>query len=308
MTENNKNDVSRVLVVGYGVLGRGIASLFARGGMQVTAVDPHVDLASPVPENVTLSNAYPEECSDLVVEAIFEDMAAKIAVFGDLEAKYGTAPVIASNTSGLPLEEMADALEHPERFIGMHFFTPAEVTPLVEVVRTRYTEDWAIERAVAALAAADREAILLLKPIVGYLWNRLQHAILHEAYSLVESGVVKPEDVDKVAKRLLGPRFCVTGLLEGKDIFNLEPHINAQRSIVPHLSHTGKHCAILDRKMERREFGIRTGKGFYDWTGRDANDVAAAAARKLTKLSAFLENDLNEGEPDLSPVGSLPPE
>ena len=308
MTKTNNKEVSRVLVVGFGVLGRGIAALFSRGGMQVTAVDPHVDLASPVPEGVSLSHGYPEECPDLVVEAIFEDMAAKIAVFGELEATYGTHPVIASNTSGLPLDEMAAALAHPGRFIGMHFFTPAEVTPLVEVVRTSHSEDWAIDRAVAALEAADREAILLSKPIIGYLWNRLQHAILHEAYSLVENGVVKPEDIDKVAKQLLGPRFCVTGLLEGKDIFNLEPHIQAQRSIVPHLSHTNKHCAILDRKMERREFGIRTGKGFYDWTGRDADDVAASAARKLTKLSAFLENDLNEGEPDLSPAGSLPPE
>jgi 3-hydroxybutyryl-CoA dehydrogenase len=190
----------------------------------------------------------------------------------------------------------------------MHFFTPADVSPLVEVVRVAATDDVTVDRAVAALEKAGREAIVLTKPIIGYLWNRLQHAILHEAYHMVENGIVKPEDVDKVAKQLLGPRFCVAGLLEGKDIFNLEPHMLAQKSIVPHLNHSATPCAILDRKLARREFGVHTGKGFYDWTGRDAAQVAASAGRKLTRLNEFLENELNKGEPDVSHRGSLPPD
>jgi 3-hydroxybutyryl-CoA dehydrogenase len=300
------NPVSSVLVIGFGVLGRGIARLFAGAGMTVSAINPHVTDDGTLPAGIRLVTDLPKEAPDLVVEAIVEVLDAKIAVFRDLEAAYGAGPIIASNTSGLPLEEMAKALKHPERFIGMHFFTPADVTPLVEVVRVAATRDEVIERAVAALETAGREAIVLSKPIIGYLWNRLQHAILHEAYYLVENGIVKPEDVDKVAKKLLGPRFCVTGLLEGKDIFNLEPHILAQRSIVPHLNLSTTPCAILDRKMERREFGIRTGRGFYDWHGRDAAEVAAAAGRKLKRLGVFLENDLEKGEPDVSPMGSLP--
>ena len=298
--------ISKVLVVGFGVLGRGIARLFAGAGMQVSALDPYVQDDGNLPAGIRLLSELPAEAPDLVVEAIVEVLDAKVAVFRKLETAYGAAPIIASNTSGLPLQEMANTLDHPERFIGMHFFTPADVTPLVEVVRVAQTGDDVIERAVAALETAGREAIVLSKPIIGYLWNRLQHAILHEAYHLVEDGVVKPEDVDKVAKKLLGPRFCVNGLLEGKDIFNLEPHIMAQRSIVPHLNHSKTPCAILERKLERREFGIRTGKGFYDWHGRDAAQVAAAAGRKLKRLGDFLENDLDRGEPDVSPMGSLP--
>lgn len=300
--------ISRVLVVGYGVLGRGIARLFAGAGMEVSALDPHVADDGAQPLGIRLVRELPETAPDLVIEAIFEVLEAKIAVFRDLEAAYGAGPIIASNTSGLPLEEMAKALEDPGRFIGMHFFTPADVSPLVEVVRVAATRDDVIERAVAALAAAGREAIVLARPIIGYLWNRLQHAILHEAYHLVENGIVKPEDVDKVTKKLLGPRFCVTGLLEGKDIFNLEPHILAQRSIVPHLNLAKQPSAILDRKMERKEFGIRTGRGFYDWEGRDPAAVAAATGRKLKRLGDFLENELEKGEPDLSPRGSLPPD
>lgn len=299
--------ISRVLIVGFGVLGRGIARLFAGAGMQVSAFDPHVKDDGSLPAGIRLLGELPKEAPDLIVEAIIEVLDAKVTVFKDLEAAYGAVPIIASNTSGLPLEEMAKELKHPERFIGMHFFTPADVSPLVEVVRVAATNDVTIERAVAALAVAGREAIVLTKPIIGYLWNRLQHAILHEAYHMIENGIVKPEDVDKVAKQLLGPRFCVAGLLEGKDIFNLEPHILAQRSIVPHLNLSKTPCAILDRKMERKEFGIRTGKGFYDWEGRDPAQVAAAAGRKLKRLGEFLENELEKGEPDLSPKGSLPP-
>ncbi|WP_316977504.1 3-hydroxyacyl-CoA dehydrogenase family protein [Shumkonia mesophila] len=302
----NSAPISSVLVIGFGVLGRGIARLFAGAGMSVSAFDPHVKDDGALPAGIRLVRALPKEAPDLVVEAIVEVLDAKIAVFRDLEAAYGAGPIIASNTSGLPLQEMADALKHPERFIGMHFFTPADVTPLVEVVRVAETGDEVIERAVGALEAAGREAIVLSKPVIGYLWNRLQHAMLHEAYHLVENGIVKPEDIDKVAKKLLGPRFCVTGLLEGKDIFNLEPHILAQKSIVPHLNLAKSPCAILERKLERKEFGIRTGKGFYDWQGRDAAEVAAAAGRKLRRLGEFLENDLEKGEPDLSPMASLP--
>lgn len=302
----NSAPISSVLVIGFGVLGRGIARLFAGAGMSVSAFDPHVKDDGALPAGIRLVRALPKEAPDLVVEAIVEVLDAKVAVFRDLEAAYGAGPIIASNTSGLPLQEMADALKHPERFIGMHFFTPADVTPLVEVVRVAETGDEVIERAVGALEAAGREAIVLSKPVIGYLWNRLQHAMLHEAYHLVENGIVKPEDIDKVAKKLLGPRFCVTGLLEGKDIFNLEPHILAQKSIVPHLNLAKSPCAILERKLERKEFGIRTGKGFYDWQGRDAAEVAAAAGRKLRRLGEFLENDLEKGEPDLSPMASLP--
>jgi len=301
--------ISHVLVVGFGVLGRGIARLFTAGGMQVSVLDPYVKDDGSLPADVQLVRKLPKKAPDLIVEAIIEVIDAKVAVFKDIEAAYGAVgPIIASNTSGLPLEDMAKHLAHPERFIGMHFFTPADVSPLVEVVRVAATEDETVARAVTALEKSGREAIVLTKPIIGYLWNRLQHAILHEAYHMIENGIVKPEDVDKVAKQLLGPRFCVAGLLEGKDIFNLEPHILAQKSIVPHLNLSKTPCAILDRKLARKEFGARTGKGFYDWEGRDPAQVVASAGRKLKRLGEFLENELKKGEPDLSPKGSLPPE
>lgn len=299
--------ISNLLIVGFGVMGQGIARLFAGAGMNVTGMDPKVSAVADLPDNVRLVAALPAEAPDLVIEAAPEDLDIKAAVFRELEAAYGEGPILATNTSGLPLEDIAKTMAHPERFIGMHFFTPAEVSPLIEVVRVAATRDDVMTRAVAAVEATGREAIQLSRPIVGYLWNRLQHAILHEAYYMVGEGIVSPEAVDKVAKQLLGPRWCVTGLLEGKDIFNLEPNIRAQHSIVPHLNLSHEVTPIVKRKLERREFGLSTGKGFYDWTGCDTAEVAASARRKLRRLLTFLETDMVEGEPDVSPAGVVPP-
>ncbi len=300
--------IRRIVVVGFGLMGRGIATLFARAGLDVVAVDPCAAEKAKAGEGVGVHTDLPAETPDLVIEAVYEEMEIKTEVFRKVEAAYGPATIIASNTSGLPLQSMAATLTRPQRFLGMHYFTPADVSPLVEVVKVAETADAAVDRVVEVLAKAGREAIVLSRPIVGYLWNRLQHAILHEAYHLVENGVVRPEDVDKVAKRLLGPRFCVTGLIEGKDVFNLEAHVHAQHSIVPHLHHSGKPCEILDRKLERRHFGVRSSKGFYDWGGRDPDAVLAATARRLERLTRFLEEDLEKAEPPLPPKTSLPPD
>ena len=116
---------------------------------------------------------------------------------------------------------------------------PADLFPMIEVVRAERTEDSAVDLAVSAIEQAGREPILLQRAVNGYLINRLQHSILHEAYHLIEDGIVTAEMVDKVAKRLLGPRMCITGLLEQKDLAGLVMHAQAQRSIVPSLSHTG---------------------------------------------------------------------
>ena len=141
----------------------------------------------------------------------------------------------------------------------------------------------------SAIEQAGREPILLQRASNGYLINRLQHSILHEAYHLIEDGIVTAEMVDKVAKRLLGPRMCITGLLEQKDLAGLEMHAQAQRSIVPSLSHTAVPSPFLQNMVARGDVGIRSGRGFYDWTGRDTANLQRRANERLQRLLAFLE-------------------
>jgi 3-hydroxybutyryl-CoA dehydrogenase len=279
-----------LLVVGGGVMGQGIARLFANAGIRVTVVEPR-EIAFSHPGVTTVRLLPPEMLPDLVIEAVFEDMTVKQSVYADVEAAYGGRPVLATNTSGLPLDELAAPLRHPARFLAMHFFQPADVFPMIEVVRGTHTEESAVATAVAAVTQARRDPILLERPINGYLINRLQHSILHEAYHLLESGVATAEMIDSVAKKLLGPRMCITGLLEQKDLAGLEMHAQAQRSIVPTLSHTGVPNAYLQDMVTRGDVGIRSGRGFYDWRNRDGSATQRRASERLQRLLAYLEKD-----------------
>jgi 3-hydroxybutyryl-CoA dehydrogenase len=282
-----------LLVVGGGVMGQGIARLFANAGIRVTVVDTR-EIAFSHPGVTTARLLPPEMTPDLVIEAVFEDLRVKQSVYADVEAAYGGRPALATNTSGLPLDELAAALRHPARFLAMHFFQPADVFPMIEVVRGTRTEDSAVGIAVAAVTQARRDPILLERPINGYLINRLQHSLLHEAYHLLESGIATAEMIDNVAKKLLGPRMCITGLLEQKDLAGLEMHAQAQRSIVPTLSHTGVPNPYLQDMVARGDVGIRSGRGFYDWRNRDGAATQRRASDRLQRLLAYLEKDAAE--------------
>jgi 3-hydroxybutyryl-CoA dehydrogenase len=284
----DESSCQSILIVGAGVMGQGLARLFAAAGIDVTLMDcQDVKISQPGVKFVRQTPA--ASVPDLVIEAVFEEAAVKKSVYAEIEKAYGGRPVVATNTSGLPLNELAEGLKYPERFLAMHFFQPAEVFPMIEVVRANRTEDSAVALAISAVKQAGREPIVLDRAVNGYLINRLQHSILHEAYHLLEEGIATPETIDKVAKRLLGPRMCVTGLLEQKDIAGLEIHAKAQRSIVPSLSHTGVPSPYLQNMVARGDLGIRSGKGFYDWTGRDAAEVQRRANEQLQRLLAFLE-------------------
>jgi 3-hydroxybutyryl-CoA dehydrogenase len=132
---------------------------------------------------------------------------------------------------------------------------------------------------------------VLERPINGYLINRLQHSILHEAYNLLASGIASAEMIDGVAKRLLGPRMCITGLLEQKDLAGLEMHAQAQRSIVPTLAHTNVPNAYVQDMVARGDVGVRSGRGFYDWRGKDTTGTQKKANERLQRLLAFLSED-----------------
>jgi len=283
-------DNPRLLVVGAGVMGQGIARLFAGAGIDVTLMDTRV-VPQPHPA-VNVVRELPRDATpDLVIEAVFEDRAVKQSVYEQVEAVYHGVPVLATNTSGLPLDDLAAVVRYPARFLAMHFFQPAEVFPMIEVVRAAQTEESAVAVAVEVVERAGREPILLQRAVNGYLINRLQHSILHEAYHLIEDGIATVEVIDKVAKRLLGPRLCITGLLEQKDIAGLEMHAQAQRSIVPTLSHTNVPTPLLQDMVARGDIGIRSGKGFYEWESTDASVVQKAANERLKRLLAFLERD-----------------
>jgi 3-hydroxybutyryl-CoA dehydrogenase len=291
----NDGSCKSLLVAGAGVMGQGIAKLFAEAGIAVTLMDSQdVTVSSPGVKFVRHLPAEP--VPDLVIEAVFEDARVKKSVYADIEKAYQGRPVLATNTSGLPLDDLAEGLRYPERFLAMHFFMPADVFPMIEVVRGKRTDDSAVALALSAVRQAGREPVYVERAVNGYVINRLQHSILHEAYHLIAENIATAEVIDQVAKQLLGPRMCITGLLEQKDIAGLEIHAKAQRSIVPSLSHTGVPSPYLQNMVARGDLGVRSGKGFYDWSGRDPSEVQRQANERLVRLLAFLERDRRSAE------------
>lgn len=292
MVDGIQKPIERVLVVGYGVMGRGIAQTFGAGGFDTIVWSRRATSLTDLPPQVRAVAAPPDDVPDLVIESVIEDVAVKQAVYAEIEARYPRSTVIATNTSGLPLATLGAALRHPERFVGTHYFMPAEVFPMVEVMASPAAPRAVVDRVAEAMTRTGKEPITLYKPITGYLINRLQHCILHEAYHLIETGVASPAEIDKVARLMLGPRMCVNGLIEQKDIGGLEIHGNAQRAIVPALEHSGVPNRYLQALLKRGETGVDTGKGFYDWRGCDTKAVRRQTVTRLNALLGFLKSGL----------------
>jgi len=284
-------EIQSVVVIGPGTMGRGIANTFARGGHKVTVISRNPAKVAPFELPITVTDTLTEETPDFVIESIAEDMDAKHTLFAKVEAQYGGAPILATNTSGLSMDEMAVKLAHPARFIGVHYLQPADALPMVEVICMGATEDAVLDATVAALKRNGQGALVLKKPVPGFLVNRLQHAMMHEALAMIEDGVCSAEDVDDCMKKMLAPRMCLTGLIEQKDLSGLQVTAATHRNLIPDMHHTGKPVALLQDMVAAGNLGVSTGQGFYDWRDRDADAYKQRVARKLTQILAILAED-----------------
>lgn len=285
----NEPRIRTVLVVGAGSIGIGVAKSFAKSGFSTQVLSRTPARLLGLLDGVEIVDKLPGSAPDLIVESIPEFADLKANLYRDLEDAYQGAPILATNTSGLPLQDLARGLRHPHQFLGTHYLYPADSSEFVEVMRTDQTGDTAVERVVFALRQCEKTPVVLNRPVIGALINRLQHAILHEAYYLIDEGIVSAEQIDDIARRFLAPRMCVTGLLMQKDISGLDTHALAQRTIVPHLCHNKTVSKTLQSLYEQGHLGLKTGKGFYDWSRVDAARVRSTAANNAAQIIALMK-------------------
>jgi 3-hydroxybutyryl-CoA dehydrogenase len=284
--------IRNILICGYGVMGRSVAKIFAEAGFNTIVKTHRVPSLPDLPLGVIAADKLPEDPPDLVIEFVLENVAVKRAVYAEIEAAYPAADVIiATGTSGLDIVQLADGLKHAKNFIGLHYFMPADKSLIVEVMAGPAAGREVVDRVALLMRDTGKEPICLYKPVVGFLLNRLQHAILHEAYYLIESGVATASDIDRAARKLLAPRMCLNGLIQQKDISGLKIHAEAQVSIVPRLYQNGIPNPMLQAMVARGETGLGAGKGFYDWSGCDVEAVRAQASNQLKELTDFIERN-----------------
>lgn len=288
----------KLAVIGAGNMGNAIASLFASQGWQVLLIDPSQAardksrerlLQTLPPGSDALSweaNIQAAKDATLVIEAVPEVLSLKQSVFQQLEDCCNPETLIATNTSGISINQLAAGLKHPQRFIGTHFFTPADVIPLVEVIACEHTLPQHSANIMDLLRSVGKLPVLVRKDVPGFIGNRLQHALAREAMSLLEKGVASAEDIDTVAKWALGIRLAITGPLEQRDINGLDVHHAITEYLYPDLENRQTPCKLLSDKVAQGHLGVKSGQGFYDWRG---SEQRAALREKDATLSALVK-------------------
>ena len=313
-------EIDNVVVVGAGIMGLGIAQVFAQGGKNVVLIDPFpaaiAAASGKIKNNVELlmaeglldvvssteiinriqfaADISQAKDADLVIEAIPEKIELKETLFKELESACSNDTIIASNTSGIPITKLAGMIHHPERVIGTHFFNPAHLIPLVEVTQTESTDAGVIQQILDLLKAVGKQPVHVRKDIPGFIGNRLQHALAREAMSLMEQGVASAEDIDAVVKTSLAIRLVFTGPIEQRDFNGLDTHLSIAEYLYPELESASTPLTILREKVAVGELGLKSGRGFYDWTGKSASEVNGNKNQSLIDLLKFLKETEKE--------------
>jgi 3-hydroxybutyryl-CoA dehydrogenase len=258
----------RAAVVGLGTMGAGIARLLARLGVATTVFDPSADavaragLDAGVTVSPTLAACAAD--ADIVFEAVFESLDAKRPVLAAISA--ATDGVIASNTSTFTPSVLARMVEDPGRLLVAHFFHPAEVVPLVEVVPSPGTRREAVDAVRALLERLGKAPVLLHAEAPGFVANRLQAAVLREALALVDAGVVDAEGIDRVVTTGLGPRWAVAGPLGVADLGGLDIFETVCAELFPTLSAAVVPSRQLSDRVARGDLGAKSGQGFGSYS------------------------------------------
>lgn len=276
----------RVVVVGGGTMGAGIAQAFATIGSAVTVVEASqeyaaaardrlsvslakaeergkVESATAVLERITVRADDPPSGGDLYVEAVPEDADTKKIVLQRLSDAAPPEATIATNTSSLPVTDLARAVMRPGRFIGMHFFNPVPASLLVELIRHDGTTDAVIERAQAWIAALGKESVLV-RDTPGFATSRLGVAVGLEAIRMLEEGVGSAEDIDTAMR--LGYRWPM-GPLRLTDLVGLDVRLGIADHLTTTLGDRFAAPKLLRDKVAAGDLGAKSGRGFFDWPG-----------------------------------------
>jgi 3-hydroxybutyryl-CoA dehydrogenase len=277
-------------------MGRNIAKVLLRGGHRValysrterTLLDAGGALEREAAAQIAYTTSIGEAAAgaELILESVPESLPLKVSVLREAESAAPAQAMLASNTSSLPLDRLAEGLTRPERFLGVHWFNPAHLIPLVEVVPTERTDAALLERVDALLSELGKRPLVLSRAIEGFVANRLQYAVIREALQLVQDGVATPEQIDAALTDCLGLRWAVLGPMRSTDLAGVPTAIAVARELFPVLSNAQEPQAPLTELLEAGRLGASTGEGFFSYP--DAEGVAHSRDRLLSSVLGAL--------------------
>ncbi|MGQ9676677.1 MAG: 3-hydroxyacyl-CoA dehydrogenase family protein [Chloroflexota bacterium] len=300
--------IKTVAVLGAGNMGQGIAQVFAQAGRRVNLLDvdgPTLErallrireniatcvegnLLSPEMGDVALTLIRPVvglaqalREADYVVEAVIEDLPLKKQLFREADSLCPPDVIITSNTSSFKIADIASHMTHPERAVTTHFWMPAHIIPIVEVVGGDKADPAAVQVCCELLSEVGKKPVLVRKDVPGFVGNRMQHALVREAISIVEQGIATAEDVDTVAKLSFGARLPVTGPLESMDLAGLDLLLNIHDHLLKDLCRDTQPSPLLRKLVAEGKLGTKTGQGFRKWTTDEIEGVRRAREADL---------------------------
>jgi len=276
---------ARIAVVGAGLMGHGIAQVFALNGHDVVMYDSVAATLATAKDRIATNlkdlgddaSAVQrvQPCADLgdavrdadyVVEAALEDLPLKQRLFGEIEAAARPDAIFASNTSVIPITAIMQALKNRARALGTHWWNPPYLVPLVEVIGTEWTSPDAIDWTIKLHAAIGKTPVHVKKDVPGFVGNRLQHALWRECIALVQNGICDAETVDTVIKASFGRRLAVLGPLENADLVGTDLTLAIHKTVLPDIDRTPGPLPYLESLVARGKLGMKSGEGFRKWT------------------------------------------
>lgn len=310
-------DIKKVGVSGGGTMGSGIAQIFAQHGYEVVVTD----IAEKFLENTkriislnqkTLINegllteedadkalkhiSYTTDKNvfkdvDLIVEAIIEKMDIKQNYWLEVENIAREDCIFATNTSGLSINGICSKLNNKKRFIGMHWWNPPHIIPLIELIKADDTSDETVQVLKELVDKIGKESVVVLKDVNGFIGNRIQFSVYREALKIVEEGIATIEDVDKAMKYGPGFRYPVLGPFETADLGGLDTFYYISSYLFNELSDVKEPTKLQQEMMDNNNLGVKTGKGWYDYSEGKGDEAMARRDKNFYKMLKNIHNN-----------------
>ncbi|MFD2368955.1 3-hydroxyacyl-CoA dehydrogenase family protein [Brevibacillus sp. GCM10020057] len=303
---------NQAAVIGSGVMGHGIAQEYALAGYTVNLYDLKEELLSKARRSVetSLSLLVREQViseqarqdaleriilttdlqaavaqADVITEAIPEVIELKWELFEKLEQFAKKDAIIASNTSTFSIAKLIEKAKTPQRFIITHFFNPAQLVPLVEIVRGEQTADEVVSTIMEIMVKIGKSPVLLKKDVPGFIANRLQAALMREAFYLLQEGVTDAEQIDTVMKDGIGFRWAFVGPIETADFGGLDTWKRVIENLAPVLDASQKAPALIEERVAKGELGTKTGSGIYSYADTAVEEKLKARDEQFIRLA-----------------------
>ena len=319
------DEIKRAAMIGAGTMGAGMGICFARAGYDVILYDiqqEQLDLALRRIDNslavllregiitaekakeakarvdTTLDLAEALNGTQFVLEAAPERLDLKHRLFRELDGLCAPEVILASNTSGLSVSEIAESCRHPERVAGMHWVNPPELVPLVEVIRGAKTAEQTLETIYAVALKLGKVPVMIRKEAPGFGLNRLQFAVLREALHMVEHGMVSAEDVDKIMRCGLGFRYSWLGPLETADLGGLDTFHSVASYLFKDLNRDAAPSEWFSGLVEKGRLGIKSGAGFYDYEAGAREEILRKRDTYFVRQWKLIQEVIGSGKQD----------